>query len=148
MKVFSRLTAGVSLTALLIGSVTAETLYQIEAGELNAVTLFSQELNEPGVITVKPQLSTTATGDVEVLNQCLWSVVVTPGSDGVDIQPGKMICVGPQQEVLETTPQGRIQPFGECSENCERWSVEGDAMVSMTLTAPLAFTLQPRNERN
>ncbi|EAR08554.1 hypothetical protein [Reinekea blandensis] len=147
MKVVSRLATGVSLIALLSGAAAAETLYQIESAELNGLTLFEQVLTESTAVTVKPQLSTTATGDVGVLNQCLWSVIVTPGTDPVDLKPGKMICVGPQQEVLEATPQGVIEPFGACVDDCTSWSVDGDVQVTMSLSAPLSFSLQPRNER-
>ena len=126
----------------------AEVLYSITSDELSGRTLFDQSLIESSVVTIKPTLSTTATGDVQVLNQCLWSVKVEfDGSGSVSYVPGKMICVGPQQEVLESIPVGSVKAFGECTSGCESLNVSGDMDVVMTLEQPLEFNVQARNER-
>lgn len=148
MKAIGRASILFSVALVLMGRLGAEPLYQVDSPDLTGQTLFDQTLNETGNVTVKPLLSSTATGDVDVLNQCLWSVTVELNSSQPTLKPGKMICVGPQQEVLETVPQGSIAAFGECTDSaCTGWRVTGDSTIEMTLSAPLAFTLQPRNER-
>lgn len=127
---------------------SAEVLYSVESEELVATTLFDQVVQESSLVAVKPKLSPTATGDIQVLNQCLWSVSVQLTGDGVTYSPGKMVCVGPNQEVLEAIPVGEVEAFGTCSNSqCENLEVDGNAMVQMMLAEPLQFSLQPRNER-
>lgn len=146
-KVAKQLCVSLSLFGAVAFS-NAEVLYSIESSELTGRTLFDQNLVENSVVTIKPTLSTTATGDVEVLNQCLWSVKVDFLEGGqVGFAPGKMICVGPQQEVLESTPVGTIEAFGTCANACASLSVKGDVTISMSLEQPLQFSVQARNER-
>lgn len=129
-------------------SVAAESLYQIETSAINATTLFDQTLTEPGLVAVKPQANTDAVGDVDILQQCLWSVAVDFNQSPVLFSPGKMVCIGPNQEVLESIPEGEIVPFGQCSGlECSSYNVAGQQRVIIDLTGPLEFTLQPRNER-
>lgn len=138
------------VTGLLLGLgqvAQAEALYAIDSDTLSATTLFEQVVQERTVVTVKPELSAMASGDVQVLNQCLWSIIIEPNAGSVRYAPGKMVCVGPQQEVLETVPQGEIAPFIDCSAACERIVVPGSLTVEMSLAQPLEFNLQPRNER-
>lgn len=148
MKAVGRVVSAVTLFGAVAGQVWAEPLYQVEVSQLNAETLFEQTLTESGVVTVKPQIPTSATGDIRVLDQCLWSVKIELGQQEPVLAPGKMICVGPNQEVLETIPQGVVASFGNCVDNsCSSWTVDGNVLVDMQLSSPLAFTLQPRNER-
>ena len=126
----------------------AEPLYTVETDTIHGVTLFAQQLNEPMLVTVKPQSQATEQGDVEVLNQCLWSVKIDFSAEAVSFSAGKMICIGPKQEVLEAVPVGKVEAFGECVDvACDSYNVAAEAAVVMSLTEPLQFTLQPRNER-
>lgn len=130
------------------GSASAESLYSIESPELVGTTLYAQSLSETGLVTVKPRVSAESIGDTEVLNQCLWSIQIVLGDGDVGYAPGKMVCIGPQQEVLESTPVGSIEPVGQCvTANCERVNIEANTYVVMTLSEPLAFDIQARNER-
>jgi len=138
----------VGLLAGSIGIAQAESLYQVDTQVLSAITLYDQELFENGLVTVKPSVGADAEGDLFALDKCLWSVNVSFSSDSVIFEPGKMICVGPNQEVLETTPVGAIEPFGECVDAaCSSYQVHGDYEFKMTLSNPIALSLQPRNER-
>jgi hypothetical protein len=128
--------------------VSAEVLYTVQSEELNATTLFDQVIQENALVAVKPKLSPSATGDIQVLNQCLWSVSIEMNNGDVAYSPGKMVCVGPNQEVLEAVPVGQIAAFGVCTNSqCDNLDVSGNESVLMTLSEPLQFTLQPRNER-
>lgn len=127
---------------------SAETLYSVSAESLVGQTLFDQTLIETSLVTVKPSTANSATGDIQVLDQCLWSVNVGVEDGQLVYSAGKMICVGPNQEVLETIPVGEIEPFAQCKSNdCAEVFVGGNLSVQINLQAPLDFTLQPRNER-
>lgn len=129
-------------------AISADVLYSVSASQLQGNSLYAQTLSETGSVTIKPSLSADALGDTYVLNQCLWSVFVVMETTGVSLQPGKMVCVGPEKEVLETTPVGEVTTFGECvGQNCEQYRVGSNVAVTMSLTAPLEFKRQPRNER-
>ena len=128
---------------------SAEPLYEVESKVLLGSTLFEQTVLPGEAITVKPKLPADAAGDLRAMDQCLWSIMVTKSGQGVEFLPGKMICIGPEREVLETVPEGKVTPFTQCDTNtCEQISVEGDVTVVMSLTAPIQLSLQPRNERN
>ncbi|WP_196157706.1 hypothetical protein [Reinekea sp. G2M2-21] len=136
-----------SLTALSSVSL-ADPLYTINSPFLTASSLFEQTITESAVVALKPETSAQASGDLEVLSQCLWSVTVTLDQGNVQYAPGKMICVGPKQEVLEAIPEGTITAFGACvTPACSSWMVNGQQLVEMALSSPLQFSLQPRNER-
>ncbi|TCS41994.1 hypothetical protein [Reinekea marinisedimentorum] len=133
----------------LAGFASADGLYRVEAPVLEGKTLFDQQLNGTSKVTVKPHASSEASGDTDVLSQCLWSVDVQLESGNVTLVPGKMICVGPQQEVLEAIPVGTVVSFGQCSNSaCSQYQVAGNTTVSMTLSEPIEFSVQARNERN
>ncbi len=136
-----------SISALSSASL-ADPLYTVNSPLLTATSLFEQTITETAVVALKPVVSAQATGDLDVLSQCLWSVTVTLDEGTVQYAPGKMICVGPKQEVLEATPEGTITAFGACvTPACLSWTVKGQQSVVMELSAPLQFSLQPRNER-
>lgn len=138
------LCAGVLCSAM---AYSADALYTVESPTLAGTTLFDQTLSNEGVITVKPSIPPSATGDVRVLSQCLWSVKVILVDGKSQFSPGKMVCVGPKKEVLESVPVGVIEPFGVCEDECQKLKVLGDSRIELTLSAPLSFSLQPRNER-
>jgi len=140
------------LFALIIGaasfSVGADVLYTVNAAEIHGVTLFDQRLSESALVTIKPTVAAVNTVGADVMKQCLWSVNVDFSSDSVAFEAGKMICIGPNREVLESTPLGTIKPFGKCAdEACVNYLVKGNQAIMMELETPLSFTLQPRNER-
>jgi len=111
------------------------------------VTLFDQQLDETGLVTIKPTVL-EAKGDAFVMDQCLWSINVDLDADLPTFSAGKMICVGPNQEVLESVPLGEIEAFGDCVDaKCSSLKVAGDQKVNMILADDLEFSLQPRNER-
>ena len=137
-----------AISVACLGLVQAESLYRIDAAELVGTTLFDQELLESGLVTVKPTVAADSGGDLRVLEQCLWSVGIDLSQQPVILTPGKMVCVGPAQEVLETIPSGKIESTGTCREdNCLPFAVAGGTTFVMQLNAPLSFDLQPRNER-
>lgn len=137
-----------SINLACLGLVQAEGLYQIDAAELVGTTLFDQELLESGLVTVKPTVAADSGGDLRVLAQCLWSVGIDLSQQPVILTPGKMVCVGPAQEVLETIPSGTIESADDCREaSCIPYAVAGGTVFTMQLSAPLNFALQPRNER-
>ena len=126
----------------------ADTVYQASVSEITAHVLFDQQIEQTGLVTVKPELFDGAAGDVQALEQCLWSVLVSLDSGQVGFSAGKMICIGPNQEVLETTPTGIIDLQGECVDSsCNSYSILADSLVTMQVTAPIELTIQPRNER-
>lgn len=130
------------------GFASAEGLYLVESPALEGKTLFDQQLNGESMVTVKPFVSDQASGDTDVLSQCLWSVDVILENGGASFVPGKMICVGPQQEVLEAVPVGTVAAFGQCSNSsCTQYQVAGETVISMTLSEPIEFSVQARNER-
>lgn len=137
------LCAGIIVSA---GTFAAETLYSVQSQSLNGRVLYDQEITDDGVVTLKPSVPVSAQGDVAVLAQCLWSVHVNISSGNAEFRPGKMVCVGPKQEVLETIPVGNFESFGTCVDRCRSFKATGDDEVIMDLEAPLNFTLQPRNE--
>ena len=125
----------------------AEALYSVSTPVLSGQTLFDQQLTESGLVTIKPAVA-NASGDAAVMDQCLWSIFVNLDAGTPAFSAGKMICVGPNQEVLESMPLGEIAPFGQCANaKCSSFDVMGNTMVKMTLSNPLEFSLQPRNER-
>jgi hypothetical protein len=130
-----------------VATFSAEALYTVQSDSLMGTTLFDQSLSGEGMITVKPSIPASATGDLEVMSQCLWSVKVVLTDGTTHFEPGKMVCVGPKQEVLETIPHGDFDGFGECDSGCEHFLVAGSSEVVLNLAEPLSFTLQPRNER-
>jgi len=131
-----------------MGAVQAESLYRVEALELMGTSLFEQELLENGLVTVKPSVSVQSQGDLRILERCLWSIGIEFSQPSVTFTPGKMICVGPDQEVLETIPSGTIEAMGSCSDaTCTTYRVSGGTEFTMHLDAALSFELQPRNER-
>jgi hypothetical protein len=135
------------LFILIAANSGADALYTVDSSELIASALFDQEITENTLVTVKPVASASATGDVQVLDQCLWSVGVTLESGSVTYTAGKMICVGPMQEVLESEPVGEFEEFGQCADSCERITVKEGEEVVLKLSEALEFNLQPRNER-
>jgi len=131
-----------------MGAVQAESLYRVDAVELMGTSLFDQELLENGLVTVRPWVSVQNQGDLSVLERCLWSVGIDFSRVPVIFTPGKMICVGPNQEVLETIPSGTIEALGRCGKDaCSTYRVSGGAEFTMHLDAALDFEVQPRNER-
>jgi hypothetical protein len=142
----SALIVGIFIACL--GPVQAESLYRIEAVELIGTALFDQELLENGLVTVKPTVSEDSSGDLRVLEQCLWSVGIDLSQQPVILTPGNMVCIGPRQEVLETIPSGKINSKIGCSDDpCTSYAVAGGTTFTLQLDAPLSFDLQPRNER-
>jgi hypothetical protein len=136
-------------TVSTVASLTfAEPLYTVNSPKLVANALFEQTLSESSVVTVKPLQAESDVANADVTSQCLWSVTVMLEGGIASFKPGKMICIGPQQEVLETIPQGEVVPFGQCVDGtCEQYKVSANELVEMTLSEPLSFSLQPRNER-
>ena len=128
-------------------SFAADTLYSVQSQSLNGRVLFDQQVTDGGMITLKPSLPDGAQGDLATLAHCLWSVKVKLSNSQTEFLPGKMVCVGPKNEVLETLPVGKFEVFGHCENGCNAFSVRGNDEVVMELLAPLEFTLQPRNER-
>jgi len=151
MPRFNRPSLIMAILTACLGSVQAESLYRVDAAELTGTSLFDQELLENGLVTVKPSVSDQSQGDLKVLERCLWSIGVEFSQSPVIFTPGKMICVGPDQEVLETIPSGTIEAIetsGGCSEEpCTTYRVSGGIEFTMHLNAALSFELQPRNER-
>lgn len=143
------------LTYLLTGSLlavssltVADGLYEVQVSQLVGKTLFDQSVKGRSMVTVKPVVSESAKGDVSALNQCLWSVDIRLDGGAKEFVPGKMICVGPKQEVLEAVPVGTIEAFGDCTNDaCDQMMVKGQTDVLMSLDEPLSFSIQPRNER-
>lgn len=126
----------------------ADVAYQASVKEITAHALFDQQIEQSGLVTVKPEVFSEAQGDTLALEQCLWSVLVTLESGQASFSAGKMICIGPQQEVLESIPEGEVELLGQCADtSCSVYNVAADSLVTMTLTAPIAFNVQPRNER-
>ncbi|MDN3649270.1 hypothetical protein QWZ13_10130 [Reinekea marina] len=143
-----------SLTAVVLGLglcsvVAAENIvYSATVKQLNAHVLFDQTLEGSGLVTVKPDSFTQASGDVDALKQCLWSVNVNLEAEKPVFSPGKMICIGPKQEVLEAIPQGTVEMEGQClTDSCSQFEVAENTAVRLTFSAPLGLSLQPRNER-
>ncbi len=148
MKIKLRSLVVTSMLFGISGITFSDDLFTVGVEQLEAKTLFDQTLSENGLITVKPMITNEADGDVEILNQCLWSVKVDFDQGSAVFAPGKMICVGPHQEVLESIPSGTIKSFGACTNNaCDSFQVAGDITVIMTLDQPLGFNVQARNER-
>jgi hypothetical protein len=126
----------------------ADVIYQTSVKEITAHSLFDQQIEQSGLVTVKPEIFSEAQGDTQALEQCLWSVLVTLDSGQANFAAGKMICIGPRQEVLEAIPVGKVNLQGQCADNsCSVYNVTADSLVTMTLTAPIEFSVQPRNER-
>lgn len=126
----------------------AETLYSVDIPTLTANALFDQVVKGSSVVTVKPNQVASGVNNANAVSQCLWSVTISLESGAPSFAPGKMICIGPEQEVLETMPQGDIKPFGQCVDNgCEEYKISASDVVEMMLTQPLSLNLQPRNER-
>lgn len=127
---------------------SADSEYLLDASMITASALFEQTLVESSLVAVKPEVFDISIDAQQVSAQCLWSINVELGAAQPVFSPGKMICVGPNQEVLEVIPQGEINPFGECLDaNCSQFKVGSAQSVTMALSAPLVLTLQPRNER-
>jgi hypothetical protein len=134
---------GLSTTAL-----AADVAYQATVSNISAQVLFDQHIDQSGIVTVKPQSFRDAQGDVEALEQCLWSVQVQLDSGKASFSAGKMICIGPEQEVLEAIPTGVISLDGQCSDtSCTGFDVTADAIVEMSVSAPVQLSVQARNER-
>ncbi|WP_320826927.1 hypothetical protein [Reinekea sp.] len=148
MPRFSKLGLAMAIFITTQGLVQADSLYRVDAAELMGISLFDQELIENGLVTVKPSVSVQSQGDLRVLERCLWSIGIEFSQSAVIFTPGKMICIGPEQEVLETIPSGTIEAVGGCSEEqCTTYRVSGGAEFTMHLDAALSFKRQPRNER-
>lgn len=147
--------ASLLLTGLLVsvsGMSQSESMFRIGSTEIEGVTLFDQELKSEGLVAIKPTLLESKETDVSDgsidLSRCLWSVHVNFDTQPTDFTPGKMICVGPNQEVLEALPAATIEPFGACADSaCGSYLVKGNTQVGITLNEPIELTLQPRNER-
>ncbi|MFQ3229285.1 hypothetical protein [Reinekea sp.] len=133
---------------LSVSGFAADVVYQASVKEITAHALFDQQIEQSGLITVKPEVFSEAKGDIQALEQCLWSVLVTLDAGQANFSAGKMICIGPEQEVLETIPMGEVALQGQCADtSCSVYNVTVDSLVTMSLTAPIEFTVQPRNER-
>jgi hypothetical protein len=142
VALISGLLAGVS------GLTAAAGLYVVETPSLVGKTLFDQQLSGHSMVTVKPSAVSDAIDSDGVLSQCLWSVDVAFEGGSVALLPGKMICVGPEHEVLEAIPVGTIESFGHCANAaCTEYQIKGDTEIKMTLSEPLEFSIQARNER-
>jgi hypothetical protein len=137
--------AAMSSAATLAG---AETLYSVDIPTLTANALFDQVVKDSSVVTVKPNQIASSVDNAEALSQCLWSVTVSLDAGVPSFKPGKMICIGPEQEVLEALPQGEVLPFGQCvDDGCNEYKVSVSDVIEMTFSEPLSLNLQPRNER-
>lgn len=136
------------LSVLFAATASAEAPYELLVSKIESRTLYEQSIDSQGLITLKPYLFDIQAGQVDAVDQCLWSVNVDIQSGQAVFSPGKMICVGPDQEVLETVPTGTFEPFGRCNSDCSQFTVSADEAITVNVSEPIVLTLQPRAVTN
>ncbi|MFG1498218.1 hypothetical protein ABMA57_16410 [Saccharospirillum sp. HFRX-1] len=115
--------------------------------------LVDQTLTETTTVTVHPEDAGSPEGALSepLPDYCLLSVEVDLGQSGAVLTPGKMICITEDHRILEAQPQAEIVDLGECqNENgsCGRYRLSTEQVGELRLSAPMEFSLQPRNMNN
>jgi hypothetical protein len=115
-----------------------------ENSVLTLQPLLAQRISEPTEVTVQPR---AASDEMNWPDHCLLSLTLTPGA-AMAIEPGKMVCITEQRQIIEAVPEGDFE-LGDCvadgDQPCATVELDPENPGTVTLTAPLQLTLQPRN---
>jgi len=115
--------------------------------------LVDQTLTETTTVTVHPQDAGSPESALSepLPDYCLLSVEVALGQSEPVLTPGKIICITEDHRILEAQPQAEIVNLGECQSDtggCGRYRLSADQVGELQLSAPMEFSLQPRNMNN
>ena len=115
--------------------------------------LADQTLTETTTVTVHPQDAGSPEGAMSepLPDYCLLSVQVNLDQAEAVLTPGKMICITDDHRILEAQPQAEIVSLGECQSEtgaCGRYRLSTEQVGELQLSAPMEFSLQPRNLNN